>query len=81
VSKAVWFGASYYASANGKESIETPAGDVTAVKQQTIQSARFTASIRPAEPLQILFQYQNDLAASGGASISRFFGARISYVF
>jgi hypothetical protein len=81
VTKSVWVGGSYYVTANGKETIATPAGDMTAVPQQTVQSLRATVSLRPAEPLQLLLQYQNDIAASGGGTISRFVGARLSYLF
>jgi len=81
VTKSVFLGASYYVAANGKETIVTPAGDQAGPPSQTIQSLRGTVGIRPAEPFLILVQYQTDIAASGGASISRFVGARASYLF
>jgi hypothetical protein len=81
ISKAVWVGGSYYLTANGRETLETPVGDETAVKPQTIQSVRATFGVRPVEPLLILLQYQNDVAASGDGTISRFVGGRVSYAF
>jgi hypothetical protein len=81
VSKEVWFGASYYYVATGKLTAETPEGDQTAVGRQTVQSLRLTVALRPVEPLLLLLQYQNDIAASGGATISRFAGVRVSYLF
>jgi hypothetical protein len=81
VTKSIWVGASYYATANGKYTLATPAGNQTAVEEQTVQSVRATVGIRPVEPFLLLVQYQNDLAATNGATISRFLGARASYVF
>jgi hypothetical protein len=81
LTKSLWLAGSYYAAANGKYTVTTPVGDQTAIEQQTVQSVRATVGIRPVEPFLLLVQYQNDVAASGGATISRFFGARASYTF
>jgi hypothetical protein len=81
VTKSIWFGGSYYVTANGQSTLETPLGNVTAVNQQTVQSFRATVGIRPVEPFLLLLQYQNDLEATGGGTISRFVGARASYTF
>jgi hypothetical protein len=81
-----WAAISYYVAANGK-SFFTPtamgmpvASDVITTPQQTIQSLRVTWGWRVEKDSLILFQFNQDIAASGvGATISSFIGARVSH--
>ncbi|WP_394825745.1 transporter [Pendulispora albinea] len=81
VTKELWLGASYYYTANGEVTASTPTGDRTATEQQSVQSLRGTVGIKPVAPLQLLLQYNTDIAATHGATISRFVGVRFSYRF
>ena len=72
---------SYYLAADGKRTIDTPAGTATAADAQIIQSVRFTFGIKIEKGTNLLLQYNQDVAATGGASITRFFGVRVAHVF
>lgn len=77
---------SYYVAANGK-SFFTPtvdgmavASDVVTTPQQTIHTLRVSWGWRVEKDSLILFQFNQDIAASGvGATISSFIGARVSH--
>jgi hypothetical protein len=58
-----------------------PAGaaEVLREKSQTLQTLRFTYAIHVEKSTLLLLQYNQDIAESGGVSISRFIGARISH--
>jgi Putative MetA-pathway of phenol degradation len=71
---------SYYLQSNGKETL-TDLGNAEATAAQTTQSLRFSFGIRPAPTTLLLLQLNQDIAASHGASIERWFGIRISHVF
>jgi hypothetical protein len=50
--------------------------------QQTVQTLRFTYGWRVEKETLVLFQFNQDIAASGtDATISRFLGARVSHTF
>jgi hypothetical protein len=83
-----WIGVSYYIAANGRMFFEPTingqmvAPEATTTDQQTIQSLRFTYGWRVEKESLILFQFNQDIVASGtGASLSRFIGARVSHTF
>lgn len=82
---AAYVGVSYYVLANGRTHVDlsTPLGtvDQTVVNQQTLQTLRFTIGVRFSLATLLLLQFNQDLAASNGATISRFFGIRFSQVF
>ena len=73
-------GLSYYAVANGRAKLAFD-DDATTTKQQTIQSVRVTGAIRVEKQSLLYLTFNQDIAASGGASISHFVGARISHFF
>jgi hypothetical protein len=80
--------ASYYIEANGRTFFDpTVAGnmvapEVTTVDQQTVQTLRFTYGWRVEKDSLILFQFNQDIEASGtGGTISHFVGARMSHAF
>jgi hypothetical protein len=80
--------ASYYIAANGRTFFDPTVGgqqvavEATTVDQQTIQTLRFSYGWRVEKDSLILFQFNQDIEASGtGATISRFLGARVSHVF
>ncbi|WP_394821623.1 transporter [Pendulispora albinea] len=81
ISKEIWLGASYHYFRNGRVAASGPEGELTATDRQSIQSIRATVGLRPVEPLQVLLQYQTDIVATRGATISRFVGLRLSYRF
>jgi hypothetical protein len=82
---AVYAGVSYYIVANGRSSVDlsTPAGttNVTITDQATVQTLRFTIGVRFSLTSLLLLQFNQDVAASNDATISRFFGIRFSQVF
>jgi hypothetical protein len=73
-------GVSYYVEAAGQRNITATGLPLTPIDpEQTTQTLRFTFGIR-AEPHTLLYlQYDQDIEASGGATIGRFIGARISH--
>jgi hypothetical protein len=85
ISPTFYFAFSYYLVANGRTyfDLQTPAGvlDQTVTNEQTVQSVRFTLGVRIATPTLLLLQMNQDVAASGGGTISRFFGMRFSHAF
>jgi outer membrane putative beta-barrel porin/alpha-amylase len=81
LSPTFYLAASYYLAAVGKRTVDTPAGAVTADDSQMIQTLRFSYGIRIEKGTNVLLQYNQDVAASGGASITRFFGVRVAHVF
>jgi hypothetical protein len=72
---------SYYVDALGKQTLDTPAGTAPLTDAQTIQTLRFTYGINVTRGTNLLLQLNQDIEASGGATISRFFGARVAQVF
>jgi hypothetical protein len=73
--------ASYYLAAIGERDVESlPALPLsTYATEQTVQSVRFSFGIRAEKATLLLLQYNQDVEATGGASISRFIGARLSH--
>ncbi len=73
--------ASYYLAAIGERDVESlPALPLsTYAPEQTVQSVRFSFGIRAEKATLLLLQYNQDIEATGGASISRFIGARLSH--
>jgi hypothetical protein len=73
--------ASYYLAATGERDVE--ALPVLPLKQyaqeQTVQSVRFSFGIRAEKATLLLLQYNQDIEATNGATISRFIGARLSH--
>jgi hypothetical protein len=54
--------------------------NVRAVPSQTVNTLRFTAGIRIEKQVLLFIQYNQDVGTGGGAPITQFFGARLSYV-
>jgi len=79
ISPIVYLGASYYFFNNG--AIKVSGTDVEVTPSQTVHSARFSWAIRLEKASLLLLQYNQDFHVTGGASISRWFGARISTFF
>jgi hypothetical protein len=76
----LYVGLSYYLKAAGELDVsaaELPLSEYA--PKQTVQSARFTLGIRAEKSTLLLLQYNQDVDANGGASIGRFFGARLSH--
>jgi hypothetical protein len=83
-----FLGVSYYIAANGRTYFEPTvngqqvAQEATTVDQQTVQTLRFTYGWRVEKDSLILFQFNQDIEASGnGGTISHFIGARVSHAF
>jgi hypothetical protein len=81
-----WIGLSYYVQAFGRAFFEPTADgmvvapEVTTGSQQTVHTVRVTWGWRVEKDSLILFQFNQDVAATGeGASIGRFIGARLSH--
>ena len=80
LSPTFYAGVSYYLAAIGQESIQAPMVPTTPIDQKvTVQTTRFTFGIRVEKNTGILLQYNQDIEASGGGSIGRFIGARITH--
>ena len=80
LSRSFYLGASYYVLAAGEQSL--PAyGNVIATKAQLVQSLRFSFGIRITPTTVALLQYNQDVSATNGATIQRWFGVRLSHVF
>jgi hypothetical protein len=73
-------GASYYLASVGQRSITATQVPLTPVDpKQTTQTVRFTFGIHVEKNTGIFLQYNQDVEASGGASIGRFIGARVTH--
>jgi hypothetical protein len=83
VAPTIYLSVSYYLTVPGEQHfvVNTPPIDVKTVQQQTIHTLRFGAAIRVERATLLLLQYNQDVGTSNGASISRFFGGRVSHVF
>lgn len=80
LSPDMYVGVSYYLAAIGQRNIEAPGLPLTQIDpEQTVQSMRFTFGIHVEKATILLLQYNQDIEASGGASIGRFIGARLSH--
>lgn len=79
---APYFGlaASYYLYANGRQ-FDGQFNNETLTPAQTVQSIRATAAIRLEKQSLLYLQFNQDIAASDGASIGRAVQARISHFF
>ncbi len=81
LSPDMYVGASYYLQAAGERDISAEKLPLSQyVPEQTTQTARFTYGIRVEKATALLLQYNQDVAASGGAPITRFIGARLSHL-
>jgi hypothetical protein len=75
-----YLGTSYYLAAVGQQNVEATGLPLKEHEpEQTIQTLRFTFGIRAEKATLLLLQYSQDIEASGGASIGRFIGARLSH--
>jgi hypothetical protein len=72
-------GASYYIFGNGRSSISE--SDTTVAGESTVNTVRGTVGIRIEKRSIIYLQYNQDLHASGGGTVSRFWGARVTHAF
>jgi Putative MetA-pathway of phenol degradation len=79
LSKDMYIGLSYYLQAIGAKDVDTPGMPVAAGPSQTLQTIRFTYGIGIEKATHLLLQYNQDIEESGGVSISRFIGARLSH--
>jgi hypothetical protein len=81
VATHLYLAVSYYLQINGRERFisDVPPINVEAVPQEQVHTLRFGAGIRVEPQTLLLVQYNQDIHTTGGASISRFFGARVSH--
>jgi hypothetical protein len=79
MSRTFFVSASYYLLKDGSIDLDIPGAPTT--KQPTIQSLRFNFGIRIEKGTLVMLQFNQDIAASHGGEVSRWFGARISHVF
>ena len=81
VAAHVYVAASYYLTVNGQQNFtEVPLMiDTQAIAKQTVQTLRFGVGIRVDPQTVLLAQYNQDVAATGDAGISRFIGLRVSH--
>jgi Putative MetA-pathway of phenol degradation len=81
LSPDMYLGTSYYVAAVGQRNVESP--PVLPLSEyepeQTTQTLRFTLGIRAEKATLILLQYNQDIEETGGATIGRFIGARLSH--
>ena len=76
--------ASYYVAAAGQRTLTAGTVSVLFEPEQTVQTVRFSYGVHIEKNSSILFQYNQDIAASGQtgglpSTISRFFGARFTH--
>ena len=76
-----YLSASYYLAAIGETDVQSPPALPLSTYQPaaTVQSVRFSFGIRAEKATLLLLQYNQDVSASGDATISRFIGARLSH--
>jgi hypothetical protein len=79
MSRTFFVSASYYLLKDGNIELGLPGSPTT--KEPTIQSLRFNFGIRIEKGTLVMLQFNQDIAASHGGEVSRWFGARISHVF
>ena len=82
LSPDMYLGVSYYLQAAGERDVAAPMLPQTEwpMPEQTTQTLRFTLGVRVEKATSLLLQYNQDIAASEGAPITRFIGARLSHV-
>ncbi|HEY2735566.1 MAG TPA: transporter [Polyangiales bacterium] len=80
LSRTFFLGASYYYDKAGAVKF-TAMNNFVATEAQTVQSLRFSFGIRIDQNTLALLQFNQDISASNGASIERWFGVRLSHVF
>jgi hypothetical protein len=80
VAPTFYVSVSYYAFINGQQDATIGGMTVKAVDQEIVHTLRFGAAIRVERGTLVLLQYNQDVAADHGATISRFFGGRISHI-
>jgi hypothetical protein len=81
LSPTSFIAASYYFLSEGARNLVLPTGGTaSADPSQTVQTLRFTYGIHIEKQSLLLIQYNQDIEETGGATISRFFGARFSHV-
>jgi hypothetical protein len=73
--------ASYYLAAIGEVDVQAPPALPLSLytPSATVQSVRFSFGIRAEKATLLLLQYNQDVEATGKATISRFIGARLSH--
>ncbi len=77
----MYVGASYYLQAAGEQDVTAAVLPLSLYQpEQTTQTARFTLGVKVEKATLLLLQYNQDVAASGGAPITRFIGARLSHL-
>jgi hypothetical protein len=84
LSPDMYLGASYYVAAVGQRNVESlqstpPLALSEYLPEQTTQTLRFTFGIRAEKATLLLLQYNQDIEETGGATIGRFIGARLSH--
>jgi hypothetical protein len=81
LSPDMYLGASYYVAAVGQRNVESPPMLPLSEfePEQTTQTLRFTVGIRAEKATLLLLQYNQDIEETGGATIGRFIGARLSH--
>jgi hypothetical protein len=88
LSPDLYAGLSYYFAGIGERddfvppSATSPGGTLPfppSVAAQNVQTVRFTFGIRAEKATLLLLQYNQDVAETGGATASRFIGARLSH--
>jgi hypothetical protein len=76
-----WVAVSYYITANGAQHFAGTGFDVVGTPEQTVNNLRFTWAFRLEKATLLTLQFNQDIHASGGATLNRFWGARISTFF
>lgn len=81
LSPDMYLGVSYYLQADGERDVSAAMLPLAeADPEQTIQTLRFTLGVRVEKATSLLLQYNQDVAATEGAPLTRFIGARLSHV-
>lgn len=85
LSKSFYIALSYFLTANGKQNLRADLGsqqlNLVLSEKQTIQSVRFSPTIRLNPSSLLMLQYQRDFKATGGASRNQSYQVRFTHFF
>ncbi|WNG37199.1 transporter [Archangium violaceum] len=85
LSKSFYLALSYFLTANGRQNLRADLGgqqlNLVLTEKQTVQSVRFSPTIRLNPSSLLMLQYQKDFRATGGASRNQSYQVRFTHFF
>jgi len=80
LSPTFYTGFDYYFRSDGRNHVEVGGSDIQLAPSDHVHSLRYNFGIRIEKTSLLLLQFQEDLGATGNASLGRFVGMRFSHV-